>query len=189
MTEKIFQAIEFATFHHRGQIRKGTSIPYIVHPLGVLEMVARYGGSLEMQIAGLFHDLLEDTKATREEISNQFGTEVLTLVEQLTEPEFPESKLNSWKMRKTHTIEGLETLPISALCISLCDKYDNLYSLEQDLVIFGERLWERFRGTYPEQKWYYTQLSEIYMKRLKKEKNDFYLLAERFQSLLNSLFL
>ena len=63
------KAIEFIKQKHNGQKRKqGT--PYYTHPVAVAELLKEKGFSLEYQIAGLFHDLLEDTDATIEEIIN-----------------------------------------------------------------------------------------------------------------------
>lgn len=188
MTEKLFSAIEFACFHHRGQSRKGSSIPYIVHPIGVMQLVARFGGSETMQIAALFHDLLEDTGTNEKEIEEKFGSEVLDLVKGLTEPEYSLSKIDSWKIRKAHTLGDLEKQSLNVICVSLCDKYDNLYSVEQDIIVLKEKIWDRFRAPYQDQKWYYSSLAKTFIQRLENSGTDFYLLAERFESLVKKLF-
>jgi (p)ppGpp synthase/HD superfamily hydrolase len=189
MEDKIFQAVEFASFYHRGQFRKGTHIPYIVHPLSVMQLVARFGGTQHMQIAALFHDLLEDTSASQTDIQENFGQEVLELVKGLTEPSFKEDKSKSWKLRKTHTLENLEKQPLEILCVSLCDKYDNLYSIEQDKIVLQEKIWQRFRASYEEQKWYYLNLAKIFTNRLQNSNLDFLLLSKEFEKLCNKLFI
>ena len=61
------KAIEFMKQKHGNQKRKqGT--PYYTHPLAVAELLKQKGFSEEYQLAGLFHDLIEDTDATRDEI-------------------------------------------------------------------------------------------------------------------------
>lgn len=76
------KAIEFMKKKHGNQKRKqGT--PYYTHPLAVAKLLKEKGFSIEYQIAGLFHDLIEDTDATYEEIvalSNADVAEAVRLV-------------------------------------------------------------------------------------------------------------
>ena len=66
-SDKVKRAIEFATQKHKGQKRIGGN-DYIYHPIAVYEMVKKQGYDEDFQITALFHDLLEDTNATEEEI-------------------------------------------------------------------------------------------------------------------------
>ena len=79
---KLDNYIEFIKEKHKGQTRiQGT--PYYMHPLEVSNILHEKGFPIEYQIAGLFHDLLEDTNATYEElveISNKEIAEVVKLV-------------------------------------------------------------------------------------------------------------
>ena len=77
------QALRFATEKHQGQTRRGGA-PYITHPVAVAEMLKAQGYGEEYQIAGLFHDLLEDTDAKEQEIAEIGGERVLTAVKLLT---------------------------------------------------------------------------------------------------------
>ena len=77
------EALEFATKKHLGQYRVGGK-PYITHPIEVAEILRNRKSPLEYQIAGLFHDLLEDTDATVEEILHYGGPDVLEAVKLLT---------------------------------------------------------------------------------------------------------
>ncbi len=76
------KAIEFMKQKHSGQKRKqGT--PYYTHPLTVAKLLKDKGFSEVYQIAGLFHDLIEDTDSTYEEIialSNEEVAEAVRLV-------------------------------------------------------------------------------------------------------------
>lgn len=76
-------ALEFATKKHKGQTRKGGD-EYITHPKAVSEILRDKGYSMAYEISGLFHDLLEDTNATEEEILNLSNDEVLQTVKLLT---------------------------------------------------------------------------------------------------------
>ena len=80
-TKKIHDAIIFAAKAHEGQRRKGTDIPYITHPFEVAQILMEAGCDETLIIAGLLHDTLEDTEVTAAEIEEQFGPEVLALVD------------------------------------------------------------------------------------------------------------
>lgn len=73
------KAVEFIKQKHSGQKRKH-GIPYYTHPLAVAELLKEKGFSVEYQVAGLFHDLIEDTDATCEEIIALSNEEVLEVV-------------------------------------------------------------------------------------------------------------
>lgn len=75
--------VEFIKEKHSGQKRiQGT--PYYLHPLEVSKMLARKGFSEEYQIVGLFHDLLEDTATTYEEILEISNSDIAEAVKLLT---------------------------------------------------------------------------------------------------------
>ena len=81
-SEKIRRALEFASKKHEGQKRIGGN-DYITHPIAVFEMVKKQGYGEDYQITALFHDLLEDTNATENEIlsfSNQSVVEAVKLL-------------------------------------------------------------------------------------------------------------
>jgi len=77
------EALAYATKMHEGALRR-EGIPYITHPVAVAEMLAEWGMDEDFQIAGLFHDLLEDTDASEEEIRRIGGEKVLRCVRLLT---------------------------------------------------------------------------------------------------------
>ncbi|MGN0814918.1 MAG: HD domain-containing protein [Candidatus Coproplasma sp.] len=81
--ERYKSALAFATEKHEGQFRIG-GLAYITHPVEVARIVKEKGGDSDAVIAALFHDLLEDTDATEEEIV-RFGNErILKSVKLLT---------------------------------------------------------------------------------------------------------
>ena len=82
-SEKVGRALEFATQKHKGQKRIGGD-DYISHPIAVCEMVKEQGFDEDYQITALFHDLLEDTDATEDEIIALAGQNVLEAVKLVT---------------------------------------------------------------------------------------------------------
>ena len=76
----IEEAAEFAREAHRGMFRKGTEIPYIVHPIETAVIVASFTDDEEVIAAALLHDVVEDTDVTGEELEHRFGPRVAGLV-------------------------------------------------------------------------------------------------------------
>ncbi|MBR4879414.1 MAG: HD domain-containing protein [Clostridia bacterium] len=83
MSESLKLALEFAKEKHKGQKRIGGD-DYITHPMAVCEIVKNQGFDENCQIAALFHDLLEDTDATEDEILKYGSPAVLEAVKLLT---------------------------------------------------------------------------------------------------------
>jgi hypothetical protein len=77
-------AREFATRAHEGQKRKGGDRPYISHPMAVADGLARLYGRDDLTIAGLLHDVVEDTPMTIAAIATLFGDYVGELVAGVT---------------------------------------------------------------------------------------------------------
>ena len=82
-SESVQRALQFATERHNGQKRIGGD-DYITHPIAVFEMIKNQGYGEEYQITALFHDLLEDTTTTEEEILRYASERILTAVKLLT---------------------------------------------------------------------------------------------------------
>ena len=81
ITQRLADALDFAVRAHGDQVRKGTQIPYVSHLLGVAALVFEGGGDEELAIAGLLHDVLEDTSASWGQLEEAFGTRVAHIVE------------------------------------------------------------------------------------------------------------
>ncbi len=82
-SERLLLALEFAKAKHKGQKRIGGD-DYITHPIAVCEIVKNEGFDINYQITALFHDLLEDTDATEEEILKFGNDKILEAVRLLT---------------------------------------------------------------------------------------------------------
>ena len=72
----IEKAIQFATKAHEGAYRKGTSLPYIIHPLEAASIAAQITEDPEVIAAAVLHDVVEDTSFTEDNIRVLFGSRV-----------------------------------------------------------------------------------------------------------------
>ncbi len=159
----IFKAIEFAARAHSGDYRKGTRIPYIIHPLNVAKFLIESDCPEHVVAAGILHDTLEDTRVTFEEIRDAFGSEVAELVGSVSEPNKSD---HTWENRKAHTLKRLKTASSETIMIALADKMDNITAIREDRERSGEKVWMRFRRPKEMQQWYYGALAEIFSARL-----------------------
>lgn len=127
--ERIKKAIEFCKNGHNaiGQVRKYTGEPYWVHPLEVMGIVKQVPHTENMLIACLFHDLVEDTKVTLQEIENEFGNEVAVLVEMLTDISKPTD--GNRKTRKLKDLQHTAQASPEAKTIKLADLISNTKSI------------------------------------------------------------
>ena len=156
--EKIARAFEFAYNAHKGQKRKASDIPYIIHPMEVAVILIKQKAKDNVVIAGLLHDVVEDTPITLEEIKKEFGEEIARLVDGATEPLRLRTKEGHWKERKQHTIEFIKTADIDLKMLSCADKLANIKSKIEDYEKLGEKLWDKFNAPKSDQEWYYRSM-------------------------------
>src|SRR5471030_3203347 len=78
--DRIEEAYQFSDAAHLWQLRKSGD-PYISHPLAVAEIVANWQLDAQAVIAALLHDVMEDTRVSKDEISKRFGKPVAELVD------------------------------------------------------------------------------------------------------------
>lgn len=147
---RIDAAILFATQCHAGQLRKGTTLPYILHPLEVFQILSTMQADTDLMIAGLLHDTVEDTDATIAEIAARFGDRVAQLVDHHSE-----DKSQVWLARKNKAIAMLHEADRPLKTLVLADKLSNLRSIDRDYQTLGDDLWQRFHAPKEKQAWYY----------------------------------
>ncbi len=141
-TARTERAIAIAVEAHQDQTRKGEpTIPYIVHPVTVALILSRYTGDEDTIIAGLLHDVLEDTPLGEDAILREFGAKVLGMVKDVTEPDLPGL---SWETRKARYLRQLERAPRGSLLVASADKIANLISMISSHAAQGDTLWDRF---------------------------------------------
>lgn len=162
--DPLFAAIEFAVQAHAGQFRKGTSVPYIVHPFAVGRILAVAGCAREIVIAGFLHDTVEDTAVTPDEIRAIFGERVADLVSAVTESD----RSAPWRERKQATLDKLQTADDDELELALADKIDNIRSIRNFLQRDGEQIWERFNRPRADQAWYFRSLASCFQEHIRR---------------------
>ncbi|MCC7360787.1 MAG: bifunctional (p)ppGpp synthetase/guanosine-3',5'-bis(diphosphate) 3'-pyrophosphohydrolase [Anaerolineales bacterium] len=150
-------ALRFAARAHQGQVRKGTDLPYIVHPVGVL-LVLQAAGERDPAVlaAALLHDTLEDAGVTTAALAEQFGPRVAEIVAGASEPF---ARDDPWETRKQHTVEFLRTAPRAVQLVAAADKLHNLSSMVADHAVHGEALWARFNRGRADIAWYYRAIT------------------------------
>jgi (p)ppGpp synthase/HD superfamily hydrolase len=124
------RALEFAKAAHESidQRRKYTGEPYIVHPMAVAELVKSVPHTEEMVAAALLHDVVEDTPVELAQVRAEFGDEVATLVEWLTDVSRPED--GNRARRKSLDLEHTRHAPAAAKTIKLADLIDNTRTIK-----------------------------------------------------------
>lgn len=188
----IFRALKFVAEAHEGHYRKGTNIPYIFHLTNVMKILCENNCSQEVIVAGILHDVVEDTQVSIEEVGRKFGSRVADVVAGATEA----AKLHkdsewdaSWKARKQHSIQFLgETKNLDKLLVSCADKLDNARAILQDYRNFGDELWTRFNAGKEEQKWYYQSLAAVFTTRGKEFGGALKNMASELKLTVNSIF-
>ena len=186
MSLNIQKAIVFATLKHQNQKRKGTDIPYIVHPMEVMQILTDMHCTENIIIAGILHDTLEDTKTTPKEICDIFGQDILKIVQSESE-----DKSKTWKERKQNTINRLATESTESKIVCFADKFSNIRSMLRDKQNIGEQLWQRFNAPKEQIEWYYRSIA----KALKNTPSDglwdagkFEELFKEFEETINNVF-
>ena len=159
------RAIVFATRAHSGTYRKGTSIPYIVHPIEAAAIVSTMSDDPDMIAAAVLHDVVEDTDTTVEEISFFFNSRIAKLVEAESEnkrKDLPPQE--TWMLRKMETLEFLRNqADREAKILALADKLSNMRAIHRDQNTVGDKLWERFNEKDKSKHgWMYRQHSDRY---------------------------
>lgn len=127
--ELVERAYAFAKKNHEGQLRSSGE-PYIIHPLEVAQTLAELHLDLPSVITGLLHDTVEDTPATLEEITAEFGRDVADLVDGVTKLSQMTFKTSEEKQAENFRKMILAMAKdIRVILVKLCDRLNNMRTL------------------------------------------------------------
>lgn len=173
-------AIYFATKAHNGQKRKSEpDVDMIFHPFTVGMILQRAGADTNIVIAGILHDIVEDTKFTLEDVTKEFSKEISNMVFEVSE-----NKDLSWKERKIDAINKIKTASLGGKLVECADKINNLETLYALYKEEGEAVWDAFNQPKEEEKWYYTNMYKAVIENTQGEN----LLFNRYKEILNKIF-
>lgn len=166
-SEEYERALRLAVAAHRQQTRKGSGLPYIVHPIHVSVILLRYGFSTEAAVAGLLHDVVEDQGYHLDEIAERFGPRVGEMVDLLSETKTDaDGRKRPWKVRKREALDRLKDARRETVAVKAADALHNAQSFVEDLRREGPQIWKHFNQGPDPQLVYYRRIVEISRERL-----------------------
>lgn len=182
MVEK---AYETATRVHEGQLRKSGE-PYIIHPICVAIILAELELDKETIIAGLLHDVVEDTTMTSEDVAREFGDEIALLVDgvtKLTQLNYSVDKveLQAENLRKMFLAMAKD---IRVVLVKLADRLHNMRTMQYQKP---EKQKEKSRET---MEIYAPIASRLGISKIKVELDDLsmkYLMPDVYQDLAEKI--
>jgi GTP pyrophosphokinase len=128
--ELLNRAYRFSEQSHRGQ-QRASGEPYLSHPLEVARLLVDFKMDVVTVTAGLLHDVIEDTKATKADLEREFGREIADLVDGVTKL----SKL-AFSSREERQAENFRKMLVAmardlrVLMIKLADRLHNMRTLQ-----------------------------------------------------------
>jgi (p)ppGpp synthase/HD superfamily hydrolase len=162
MSPRLDAALRWAAECHHGQTRRGSGVPYFQHVVAVAWTLDRLGLGEDVVIAGLLHDVVEDTPATLDDVRARFGPAVAGLVAYCSEEKLDaRGQKRPWIDRKRDHLATLAAAPVEARAVALADKLHNLLSIAADLRD-GRDVWALFHADRDRVLWYYHAAIDAY---------------------------
>jgi hypothetical protein len=161
------EALRLAARAHRSQVRKGTDLPYIAHPVHVSAILQRHGFPRETVIAALLHDVVEDQDIAVAEIEAAFGPAVAEIVDALSERRHDgQGQVRPWDLRKAEAVEKIGAASPAAAAVKAADVLHNAQSIAYDLKQDGPSVWQRFTRGPERLLGYYGRIATIVQAKL-----------------------
>jgi GTP pyrophosphokinase len=132
----VHQAYEFAKNAHKNQ-KRSSGDEYIVHPIHVALNLAELNLDIQTVVAGILHDIVEDTRYTQLDIKNFFGEEIANLVDGVTNLEKVRYKSN-----EKYQADGYRKLFLSMakdIRVVLIKIADRLYNMQTLIYVSEEK--------------------------------------------------
>jgi GTP diphosphokinase / guanosine-3',5'-bis(diphosphate) 3'-diphosphatase len=157
-TQRLLSAIRFAAERHRDDRRKGeTAAPYINHPITVADQLAEQGlgDDIELLMAAVLHDVIEDTDATYDDLNRQFGSRVAGIVLEVSDDKTLEKEA-----RRQKVVDSIGKKSREARLIKLSDLRANVHDIvhyppkwtverKLNYLRWAERVAVAIAGTHP----------------------------------------
>jgi (p)ppGpp synthase/HD superfamily hydrolase len=150
------RALQYAAIMHDREYKKGTTVPYLVHPVMVASIVTRAGGDAEVVVAALLHDVPENAAQDRagqaeitENIGTIFGERVQEIVAAVTEEKWwADGKKRPWGVRKDDLLEQVRAGGHDAALVFAADGLHSAIMLRDDLLQADDpaAFWTRFNA-------------------------------------------
>ena len=126
----IEKAYKFAEAAHQGQVRRSGE-PYIIHPIAVAYKLVEFGMDTPSVVAGLLHDVIEDTPVTYDDIVKAFGKEIANLTDGVTKlGKIPFSSREEQQAENLRKMLIAMSEDIRVIIIKFADRMHNLATLE-----------------------------------------------------------
>ena len=125
----IAKAFDVAAEMHEGQLRRSGE-KYLIHPLEVAKILAGLGMDEETIVAGLLHDVIEDTSYKDEMLTEEFGEQITLMVEGVTK--LASLKFETKEERQAESLRKMflaMSKDIRVLIIKLADRLHNLRTI------------------------------------------------------------
>lgn len=125
----INRAYVYATVKHGSQ-KRHSGDPYFAHPIQVAGILTEYKLDAATIVAGLLHDTIEDTDATREEIAGMFGDQIAELVEGVTK--LSQLEIQSEENKQAQNLQKFilaMSRDVRVLIVKLADRLHNMRTL------------------------------------------------------------
>ncbi len=168
LSPRLEAALALAATAHRAQLRKGTDVPYIVHPVAVALILLGHGFDEDLLVAALLHDTVEDTDVELETIRARFGDGVGDLVDAVTEKKLEDGVKRPWKVRKAEALEHMANVADARVAVlKAADLLHNMQSTLADVRARGSaETFARFGA--PGADWirYHQEMTALVLSRL-----------------------
>lgn len=127
--DDVYHAFVFAEKNHRGQVRRSGE-QYIHHPIEVADTLAELQMDSRTLMAALLHDVIEDTPATKEEVTEKFGEEIALLVDGVSK--IGQIKFDSKEQAEAENFRKMimaMSQDVRVMIIKLADRLHNMRTL------------------------------------------------------------
>jgi (p)ppGpp synthase/HD superfamily hydrolase len=184
-------ALVVAALAHRHQLRKGTRVPYVMHPFHVSTLLTRFGYGEPLTTAALLHDVLEDIPFEDNELQRDFaltfpqwswsvevgegpfrrdlraflyatfGDAVSRMVEAVTEAKNDGGPVRPWIDRKREQLAHLANASIEVAVLKAADALHNVSTTVADVRSGRAHIKGRFKATPAETAWHYQEIARL----------------------------